>query len=97
MSVGSVRLTADGVVGVSGKPIIVYNVVMLSAAGGAGELVLRNGAADTATVYVQEAGTAASKTKTYNFDGGLYFPSGCFFDKDSNTDAVVVNFEQVRA
>lgn len=96
MSIGSIRLTADGVVGTSGKPVMVHSVVMLSAAGGAGTLVLRNGAADTATAYVQEDGTAASKTKTYNFIGGLHFPAGCFFDIDANVTAVVVNYEQLR-
>lgn len=95
MSVGSVRLTADGVVGRSGSPIRVYSAVMLSGSGGAGELVLRNGTADTATAYVTEAGTASSKTKTYLFGEGLVFPGGCFFDKDTNTDAVVVNFEAI--
>ena len=95
MSVGSTRLTADGVVGQSGKPIRVYSAVMLSAAGGAGELVLRNGTSASGTAYVTEAGTAASKTKTYNFEGGLLFPDGCFFDIDTNTAAVVVNYEQV--
>lgn len=95
MAVGSVRLTADGVVGTSGRPVLVYNVVMLSGAGGAGELVLRNGTSASDTAYVTEAGTAASKTKTYNFDGGLFFPSGCFFDIDTNTAAVVVNFTQL--
>jgi len=92
---GTVRLTADGVVGPSGKPIRVYNAVMLSGAGGAGELVLRNGTSASDTTYVIEAGTAASKTKTYLFDGGLVFPSGCFFDIDTNTAAVVVSFEAI--
>lgn len=96
MSVGSQRLTADGVVGVSGKPIRIYSAVMLSGSGGAGELVLRSGTADTGTLYFQEDGTAASHTKIYNFGEGFYFPAGCFFDKDTNTDAVVVNFEQVQ-
>jgi hypothetical protein len=67
----------------------------MSGSGGAGTLVLRNGIADTDTIYVQEDGTAASKTKTYNFCGGLTFPSGCFWDKDTNLDAVVVNYEQI--
>lgn len=94
MTSGSVRLTADGVVGPSGRPIRVFSAVMLSGAGGAGELVLRSGTADTGAAYVTEAGTAASKTKTYIFgDYGLVFPSGCFFDIDTNTAAVVVNFE----
>lgn len=95
MAHGSVRLTGDGAVGRSGNPIRVYTAVMLSGSGGAGELVLRNGTADTATAYVTEAGTAASKTKTYNFGEGLTFPSGCFFDKDTNTDAVVVEYEDL--
>lgn len=95
MTSGSIRLAADGVVGVSGKPVRVYSVVMLSGSGGAGELVLRNGAAATADIYVKEDGTAASHTKTYNFCGGLTFPAGCFFDIDSNTDAVVINYEQL--
>lgn len=93
---GSVRLTADGVVGASGTRTVVYSAVILSGSGGAGVLVLRNGTTDSGTVYVQEDGTAASKTKTYNFgEKGLYFPSGCFFDKDTNVDAVVVQYEQI--
>lgn len=95
MSSGSKRLAADGVIGQSGSPIRVYSAVILSGSGGAGTLVLRNGTADTGTVYVQEDGAAASKTKTYNFCGGLTFPDGCFFDKDTNIDAVVVNYEQI--
>lgn len=95
MSVGSVRLTADGAVGTSGHPIRVYSAIMLSGSGGAGELVLRNGTADTGTLYFQEDGTAASHTKIYNFGEGFVFPNGCYFDKDTNTDAVVVNFEDI--
>lgn len=95
MATGSQRLTADGVVGVSGKPIRVISAVMLSGAGGAGELVLRNGTSASDTAYVTEAGTAASKTKTYHF-GALTFPAGCFFDIDTNTAAVVVEYEQIQ-
>ncbi len=95
MAHGTVRLTADGVVGRSGSPIRVYTAVMMSAAGGAGELVLRNGTADTGTAYVTEAGTAASKSKTYNFGEGITFPGGCFFDIDANTAAVVVEYEDI--
>lgn len=92
---GSVRLTGDGAVGRSGNPIRVYSAVILSGSGGAGTLVLRNGTADTGTVYVQEDGTAASKSKTYPFGEGLTFPGGCFFDKDANIDAVVVEYEDI--
>lgn len=95
MSVGSIRLTTDGVVGVSGKPVMVYSVVALSA-GSNGEIVLRNGSSASGTVYVQQDGTA-SKTVTLNFIGGLYFPGGCFFDIDTNITAIVVSYEQVQS
>lgn len=97
MSSGSVRKTADAVIGVSGKAVRIKNAVILSGSGGAGTLVLRNGSTDAGTIYVQEDGTAASKTKTYNWEGGLLFPDGCFFDKDTNVDAVVVSYEQVQS
>lgn len=98
MNGGSQRLTGDGVIGVEDKPVRVYSAVTLSGAGGAGTLVLRNGDAATDTIYVQQDATAASKTTIFTFGkSGLYFPDGCFFDKDTNIDAVVINFEQVRA
>lgn len=86
----STYLTADGVIGASGKRIRVFSATFLSG-GTAGILVLRNGAADTGTVYVQAAGTI-SRTVTVNFEGGLTFPAGCFFDKDTNTASVVVEY-----
>lgn len=88
---GSTRATADGAIGPSGKPIRVWNVTWLSG-GSAGELVLRNGTSASGTVYVQQNGTA-SKTATLNFAGGLRFPGGCFFDKDANVTAALVEFE----
>lgn len=90
---GSTRLTADGVVGPSGKPIRVFSATQLSGAT-AGILVLRNGTTDAATVYVQKTAPVVSNTDTVTFEGGLLFPAGCFFDKDTNTTAVVVEFRE---
>jgi hypothetical protein len=91
---GSVRLTASGVVGVSGKPVRVHSVELLSG-GTAGKLTLRNGTADTDTVYVDQTCATVSETNTFTWVGGLVFPDGCYFHKDANTTAVVVNFEQI--
>ncbi len=94
-AVGYTRLTADGVVGKSGAKIRVYTVVLSAGAGGAGELVLRNGTSDSGTIYVKEDGNAASHTKTYRFGAhGILFPDGCFYDKDTNNDAIIVTFDQ---
>jgi hypothetical protein len=94
MTSGSVRLAADGVVGSSGHPVRVYNVVALSGAT-AGVLVLRNGTSASGTIYVQTTCPTVSETNTFNFCGGLTFPDGCFFDIDTNISAVVVNYEQL--
>ena len=85
---GSVRVTADSVVGRSGSPLRVFSVTWLSGAAG-GELVLRNGTDATGTIYVQQDGTAG-KTVVQSWDEGLLFPNGCFFDKDANVTAAVI-------
>lgn len=81
-------LAADGAVGKSGARIRLFQATWLSD-GTARDLVLRNGTADTDTVYVTAAGTI-SKTVTLDFGKeGIVFPSGCFFDIGS---AVSGNF-----
>jgi hypothetical protein len=92
---GTKFLDADGIVGVSGHPVRIYNVVILSAAGGAGVLVLRNGTTATDTVYVQEDGTDALKSKIFEYEGGLVFPGGCFFDIDTNVTSAVFTYDQI--
>jgi hypothetical protein len=90
-SSGSVRLTGDGAVGPSGKPIRVFSATQLSG-GTAGILVLRNGTTDSGTVYIQKTAPVVSNTDTVNFENGLLFPNGCFFDKDTNVTHVVVEY-----
>lgn len=90
-SSGSVRLTGDGSVGPAGKPIRVFSCTQLSGAT-AGIAVLRNGTSASGSVYVQKTAPVVSNTDTINFENGLLFPGGCWFDKDTNTTAVVVEF-----
>lgn len=92
---GSIKLTADGSVGTAGKPIRVFSATQLSG-GTAGILVLRNGSTDTADIYVQKTAPVVSNTDTVSFEGGLLFPAGCFFDKDTNTTHVVVEYREER-
>jgi hypothetical protein len=91
---GTVLLTADGVVGVSGKPVRVYAIHVISTGGGGAVVSLVNGAAaGTATVTV--TGTT-SLGVTFPFGTtGFAFPSGCFVDLDSNTTSVAVAFERM--
>lgn len=85
---GDLRLTADGVVGVSGKPVRIWNATWLSD-GTARDLVLRSGTGATGAIIVQAAGII-SQTVTLNFENGKRFPNGCFLDIGSATS---VNFE----
>lgn len=94
MTSGSIYLDADGAVGVSGKPVRVYSVELLSGET-AGKLVLRNGDSASGTIYVNQTCATVSETNTFNWCGGLTFPDGCFFDIDTNTTSIVANYEQL--
>jgi len=90
---GSTYLTADGAVGKSGSPTRVFTAIATAAAGGAGELVLRNGTSASGTVYFVKDGSDASHSDIFDFGPeGVVFPDGCFFDKDANTASVVIQF-----
>jgi len=94
MSTGSKYLVADGVIGVSAKPVRVHSLTAVSGAT-AGKIVLRNGSSASGTVYVNELCATVSQSHSLNFEGGLVFPDGCFFDKDANVDSIVVGYTQV--
>lgn len=84
---GSAYYSADSAVGRSGQPCRVFSATWLSD-GTARDLVLRNGTTDSGTIYVQAAGTI-SKTVTQNWEGGLLFPAGCFFDIGSAVSVAI--------
>lgn len=79
---GSTRLTSDGAVGTSGKPIRVFTAHLVSG-GTASTTILRNGTGTGDTAYAQIDGTS-SEGVTVSFAGGLRFPSGCYMDTDAN-------------
>lgn len=89
---GSQYFTADGVVGVIGRPCRVFSVHLLSG-GTASTTTLKNGTTTSGTVYVQLDGTI-SKGTTFNAGpAGIRFPGGCFVDVDANATSVLVEFE----
>jgi len=91
---GSTYLAGDGVVGASGKKVRVFQATWLSD-GTARDLVLRNGIADTATIWTTAAGTI-SKTVTLDFGPeGILFPNGCFFDIGSAVSGVFTHRVEV--
>lgn len=89
---GSKYLTADGVVGPSGQPVLIFSITPLSGAT-AGKTVLKNGSTSSGTIYVNELSPTVSQSHTVSWEGGLLFPDGCFFDKDTNVASVVISYK----
>ncbi len=79
---GSVRITADGVIGRSGLPVRIYSVSLISG-GTASVLSLLDGTSASGNQQVSITGTVNTGV-VVNFAGGLRFPNGCFADVDSN-------------
>lgn len=92
LPIGSARFTDDGVVGVSGKKIRVFAIIVHS--GGTGGVVqLRNGTTTGGTEYDEVNGTADVSTRV-SYPGGLFFPDGCFYDEDANVVYSTIIYEQ---
>ena len=91
---GSVRITAAGVVGVSGKPVRIYGFTMRSDSDGPGFVTLYNGTATTGTEkYRMQGNTDASADKVFAAEG-KHFPGGCYADIDG--DVAYVDFDYVQ-
>ena len=92
LPIGSVRLTADGVVGGSGKKIRVYGIIVHSG-GTAAVVTLHNGTLGSDTEY-DEINGVISVSKRVSYPGGLFFPDGCFYNEDANTVYSTIIYEQ---
>jgi hypothetical protein len=82
---GTIRLTADSVIGISGKKVRVFGVHFVNG-GTANTLYLRNGTSTAGSIYIQVDGVA-NKGVTENFAGGLLLPAGCYVDFSATTDS----------
>lgn len=89
---GSQRITADGVVGVSGKPTRLYCVSLISG-GTASVLSLLDGNGASGTQQVSITGTVSTGT-VVNFAGGLRFPNGLYADVDGNISSATFIIDQ---
>lgn len=89
---GSQRITADGVVGVAGKPTRLYCVI-LNSGGTVSVLSLLNGQDASGPQYASLTGTVSTGA-VFNFAGGLRFPLGIFADVDANIASAVFIIDQ---
>lgn len=87
---GNTIVTADTVIGVSGRPVRVFSATYLSS-GTAAALVLRNGTGAGDDALVQTADGTINVSITLNFgESGLLFPAGCFVDFDSDMTRISI-------
>lgn len=94
MAVGYKNLQADAIVGVSGGPVVIYGIHIISDST-AGVVILRNGTTSSDTVIIQETGTVSTgKTIMYANDG-VIFPAGCFCDVDAHATNVTVFYKNL--
>lgn len=87
-------ISADGVLGDSGKAVAVYGMNIISG-GTAGVVILRDGATVGSTSVIQEVGTI-SVGKSIGYYVGVVFPNGCFVDIDANVTQVTLFYEQIK-
>jgi len=87
---GTQLVTADGIIGRSGKPVRIYHIHIISG-GTAGVVAFRNGTLVTDTIWLQETGTASTGA-TFDYSEGFLLPGGCFVDVDANVTSVAVTF-----
>lgn len=90
---GSQKITADGVVGTSGKKIRVYGFIARATSGGASVINVYSGT-DTSGTLLDVINVAQSTTERPMYAGGLQFPAGCYVDVDANTSFIVALYEQ---
>lgn len=91
---GSVRITAAGVVGVSGKSVRIFGFTMRSGAGGTGVVTLYNGTSTGGTEkYVLVGNQDASADKVFATEG-KHFPGGCYANLDANVTYVDFDYLQ---
>jgi hypothetical protein len=91
---GAVLKAADGVVGISGKPVRVFGLHVLSG-GTAGIVKLYNGTTASGTLYVQQTCGTVSTGNLFEYGNeGFLFPNGCFYEEvvDANVTSTLISF-----
>ena len=91
---GSQRLTADGVVGTSGKAIRLFGYTMRSGAGGPGIILLYNGTDGTGTEKWKGTGLMDGSADKIFGAKGKHFPAGLYCDIDG--DVTYIDFDYVQ-
>lgn len=93
---GYQRISSSGVIGGSGKPIIVYGYSILSGSGGVAKPAFYDGTSTSGTLVfnADPSNGAISTERTIPLAVGVMFSTGCFVNFDGNTSQVTVFYTQ---
>lgn len=93
LSIGAQQITADGVIGTSGKKIRLYGIIVNSDSSGS-TVDLHDGTSTGGTKLDSIAGAASVSTRV-SYPGGLLFNSGMYVNLDgTHTTFVTAIYEQ---
>lgn len=88
---GTTRLTAAGVLGVSGRSVRIFNITVVSD-GTAGVTTVRDGTTSGGVAYDIITGTISTgANRNYGTQGRL-FPDGCYIDADAHSIGVIIDW-----
>jgi len=93
LPIGAQKRTTDGVIGVSGAKIRLYELIVVSTGGGGAVVNIYDGTS-TAGVLMDTINGTTSLTVRAGYVGGLFLGSGCYIDLDANTSFVTAIYEQ---
>lgn len=94
---GNARLTADGAVLTSGKPVRCFGWTVKSGVAGPGLIIFYNGTDATGTEFTRAQG-ATDDFKSGDFGPeGHFFPAGLYLDLDANVTYIDLSVELVQS
>lgn len=93
LSIGKQKITADGVIGTSGKNIRLFGLIVRASSGGATVVNIYEGTSAGGTL-VDVVNGATSTTERPMYAGGLLCSGGLYIDVDANTSFVTAIYEQ---
>ena len=88
---GSETLTADGVVGISGKPVRIFSIYWVKEAG-AETMVVRSGTSASGDIIIEQVSTANDGNFLDLGGEGILFPSGAFYDEGTAITSATFTF-----
>ena len=88
---GTVTLTADSVIGISGKPVRIFSIYWVKETG-AETMVVRHGTSATSAIVIEQVSTADDGNLLVFGAEGMLFPNGAFYDEGTAITSATFTF-----